>query len=249
MKNNLPLGLSQFRRFVHARFSPEEVLGLHLTLGILILIGASWLFAAIAEDVVNKEQLTEIDVDVTQAVQSRASRALTTAMLVITHAHSTPAGFLIASLIVAYFLRNRLKSWALAFSLSVGGGMLLNVSLKNLFQRARPTFDDPILTFTSYGFPSGHTMLATTLYGVLCVFLISRVRSWLLRLLAIIVAALLIGLVGFSRIYLGAHYLSDVMAAMVEGLAWVALCLTAVHTMRRWKEQRQNKADEFMDRV
>jgi undecaprenyl-diphosphatase len=241
--------LAKLKKFLHARFSPDDVLGLHLTLGIVVLIGSSWLFAAIAEDIINQEQLSEIDVQVTQAVQSHASRGLTTAMLIITHIHSTPGGILIASVIVAYFLRNRLESWALAFSLSVGGGMLLNVSLKNLFQRARPIFDNPILTFTSYGFPSGHTMLATTLYGALCVFLISRVRSWHWRLLAILVAAILIGLVGFSRIYLGAHYLSDVLAAMVEGLAWVALCLTAVHTRRRWKEQRQNKADKFLETV
>jgi membrane-associated phospholipid phosphatase len=241
--------LTQIKRFLHARFSAEDVLGLHLTLGIVILLAASWLFAAIAEDVVNQEQLSEIDVEVTQAVQAYASRTLTTVMLVITHTHSTIGGILISSAIVAWFLRNRLKSWALAFSLSVGGGMLLNVSLKNLFQRARPTFDNPILTFTSYGFPSGHTMLATTLYGALCVFIISRVRSWFGRLLAFLVAAFLIGLVGFSRIYLGAHYLSDVLAAMVEGLAWLALCLTAVHTKRRWTQQRKTKADKYLETI
>jgi undecaprenyl-diphosphatase len=143
--------------------------------------------------------------------------------------------------VVASLLRKRLKTWALAFSLSVAGGMLLNVLLKGLFERARPTFDTPILTLTSYSFPSGHTMLATTLYGALCAFVLSQVRGWPLRSLTIVAASSMIALVGFSRIYLGAHYLTDVLAAMLEGLAWLALVLTAIHTRRRWRERRQNR--------
>lgn len=162
-------------------------------------------------------------------------------MLIITHLHSTLGGTLITLAVVAWFLRQRLKTWALVFSLSVGGGMLLNVLLKNLFQRARPTFDVPILTLTSYGFPSGHTMLATTLYGALCAFIVSRVRSWFLRVVTVVVAACLIALVGFSRIYLGAHYVSDVLGAIVEGLAWVTLVLTVTHTRRRWKERTHTR--------
>lgn len=229
------------RRFLHARFSAEDALGLHLTLGILILLGASWLFGAIAEDVVNQERLSVFDIRVTQAVQTHASRSLTTGMLIVTHLHSTLGGTVMALVIVACFIRKRLITWALAFSVSVGGGMLLNVLLKNVFQRARPTFDNPILTLTSYGFPSGHTMLATTLYGALCAFIVSRVRGWFWRFVAIAAAAILIGLVGFSRIYLGAHYLSDVLAAMVEGLAWLTLCLTAIQTRTRWKGRRQKR--------
>ncbi len=230
----------QLRRFFLARFSAEDVLGLHLTLGIAIIIGATALFNQIAEFAVYRE-LNEIDRQVTQMVQDFASRSLTIVMLVITHAHSTIVATPIAVAIFFYFVKKRLRSWALIFSLTVGGGMLLNVLLKNLFQRARPTFEIPILTLTSYGFPSGHTMLATTFYGALCVFIVSTVNLWYWRLLAMLGAALLIGLVGFSRIYLGAHYLSDVLAAMLEGLAWLTLCVTAVHTMSRWRKERRNR--------
>jgi len=83
------------------------------------------------------------------------------------------------------------------------------------------------------GFPSGHTMMATIIYGFLAIWLILRIGSWPWRFLIAAVAILLVFLVALSRMYLGAHYLSDVLAAMAAGTAWVALCLTAVETLRR----------------
>jgi len=228
------------KHFLQARLSPEGVLGLNLTIGALVLVAATLLFSAIAEDVVNKERLTVIDVKVSDVVHHHTRAPLTAAMLVFTNIHSSLGISIITLLVVAYLVRHKLRAWALALALSVFGGMLLNVVLKNLFHRARPHFDDPILTLSSYGFPSGHTMMATTLYGALCALMVSHVRGWLWRMVTILAAAFLIGLVGFSRIYLGAHYLSDVLAAMVEGLAWLALCLTAVGTMQRWRRKKAN---------
>ena len=117
--------------------------------------------------------------------------------------------------------------------LAVFGGMLLNFVLKHVFVRQRPHFDDPLLTLTTYSFPSGHTLTATVFYGTLCalVMALGTPRSW--RVLAIIVAGVMILLVGFSRIYLGAHFLSDVLAAVAEGLAWLAFCLLAVGELKR----------------
>jgi undecaprenyl-diphosphatase len=76
-------------------------------------------------------------------------------------------------------------------------------------------------------------MMATTIYGFMAVYLILRTpsRSW--RFFIVTTAILLVFSVALSRIYLGAHYLSDVLAAMAAGIAWVALCLTTVETLRR----------------
>jgi membrane-associated phospholipid phosphatase len=114
---------------------------------------------------------------------------------------------------------------------------LLNRYLKLVFYRPRPHFDDPLLAFTGYSFPSGHTMAATVLYGILAVLLMTKVKRKRFKVLVAISAGLLIALVGFSRMYLGAHYLSDVLGAVAEGLAWMSLCLTAVYSVRR---QRNN---------
>jgi len=229
-------GLKQFLR---ARLSREEVLGLHLTVGAVTLIAATWLFSVIAEDIINKEQLSTWDVEISNTIHAHATRSVTIAMLIITNLHSTVTVGIFASAITIYFLRRRLKDWALTFALSVYGGLVLNVMLKDIFQRARPHFDDPIVTLTSYSFPSGHTIVATTFYGALCAFVVSRVHGWAWRVLAIVVALFMIALVGFTRIYLGAHYLSDVLGAMTEGVFWLSLCLTGVHTMRRWRVKRR----------
>lgn len=121
------------------------------------------------------------------------------------------------------------------------GGMLLNVWLKAVFQRARPHFDDPLLVIDSYSFPSGHTMAATVFYGALAAIIFTRVTDWRWRCVIIFGATFMIALVGFTRIYLGVHYLSDVAAAMIEGAAWLTISLTAFQTVRRRSRLKQNE--------
>jgi undecaprenyl-diphosphatase len=218
--------------FVQARLSARGCLGLRLMFGALVLIGATWIFAAIGEDVWNLEPLTLIDAQFSAWLHAHTTVSLTRALLIITNLHSTIGVSIITLTAAIYLSWRRERYWLLALCLSVFGGMLLNLLLKSMFHRVRPHFDDPILTLSSYSFPSGHTMMATVLYGTLAMFAVSKTESWLWRLLAIIVAALLILLVGFSRVYLGAHYLSDVLGAMVEGLGWLGFCLTAVAMMQ-----------------
>jgi undecaprenyl-diphosphatase len=110
--------------------------------------------------------------------------------------------------------------------------MLLNVLMKHAFGRARPMFAEPMLTLTTYSFPSGHVAAATLFYGLLAAFMVTRIEAWRWRLLVTLMAFLIVVLVGLSRIYLGVHYLSDVLAAFAEGIAWLAICLTAMHSLK-----------------
>jgi undecaprenyl-diphosphatase len=222
--------------FLQARLSPQGYLGLHLTVGALVLIGSAWLFGGIAEDVVHGDPLAVIDVKVSQWLHTRMAPPLTTAMLVITQLGSTLFVTGAALIMSVYLLWRRHWYAFLTILLAVPGGMVLNVLLKSAFHRHRPSFNDPILTLTSYSFPSGHTMAATVLYGVLATFAVRVIEAWRWRVLAVLIAGLVILLVGFSRIYLGAHYLSDVLAALAEGLAWLAVCITAAETIRRRKQ-------------
>ena len=111
--------------------------------------------------------------------------------------------------------------------------MGINVLLKNLFGRARPGWADAVLADS--GFPSGHTMMATILYGFVATYLILQIRSWHARFLIAIMTISLVLLIALSRMYLGAHYLSDVLGAVAAGVAWAALCLTAVEFLHRYR--------------
>jgi undecaprenyl-diphosphatase len=111
--------------------------------------------------------------------------------------------------------------------------MLLDLLLKFAFHRECPSFANSFLIFNGYCFPSGHTIAATLLYGVLAVFAVIALEARRWRVGAVLSAFVLVLVVGFSRIYLGARYLSDVMGAAAAGVAWLFLCLTAVDTLRR----------------
>jgi membrane-associated phospholipid phosphatase len=111
--------------------------------------------------------------------------------------------------------------------IAVPGGMLLNEWLKVLVHRHRPFVDGPFVDWSGYSFASGHTIGATLLYGQLLLFALPALKTRHWRMLTVACASLLILLVGFSRIALGAHFLTDVLGAIFFGVMWLALCLVA----------------------
>jgi len=189
----------------------------------------------ISEDVRDGEPLTITDVRFSNWLHTHGSPPLTKAMWIITSLHASVVVCAFAVIIGLFLWRRRQRFWVLAFWLSVFGGLLLNNILKLAFHRARPRFDDAVQMLTTYSFPSGHTMIATVFYGSLAAFVSGNSKSWPLRILAVMIAIASILLVAFSRIYLGAHYLSDVLGAMAEGIAWIALTLTALYYF--WKRE------------
>jgi undecaprenyl-diphosphatase len=102
--------------------------------------------------------------------------------------------------------------------------MLLNEWIKVLVHRHRPFVDGPFVDWSGYSFASGHTIGATLLYGQLLLFVLPVIKSKRRQRFAILFAAMLVMLVGFSRIALGAHYLSDVIAAIFLGSLWLMIC-------------------------
>ncbi|MTW06016.1 phosphatase PAP2 family protein [Pseudoduganella ginsengisoli] len=233
---------SRVLRFIEARLAPDTEFGLHLTAGVLIIAIAAVLFAGLAGDVVRLSGLAAFDAQVSHWLHGYASspdwRALTVLMLVLTHAHSV-AGMVVLTGALAWLLwRRRERYWLLALLLSVPGGMLLNVLVKHLFQRARPAFDDPLVNLATYSFPSGHTSSATLLYGLLASYLVMQARQRHTRVVAVLACAAMVLLVGASRMYLGAHYPTDIAGAMLEGAGWLAVCITGVSTWRRRREGR-----------
>jgi undecaprenyl-diphosphatase len=140
---------------------------------------------------------------------------------------------LILFALVVFFVWKRWWPSLVTLMVAVPGGMLLNECVKILVHRHRPFVDGPFVDWSGYSFASGHTIGATLLYGQLLLFVLPvlKARHW--RLLCIISAMSLVILVGFSRIALGAHFLTDVLAAMIFGIIWLMLCMIAGKPMGR----------------
>ena len=228
-------------RFLRARLSPEGYLGLHLTIGLLVIVAAGWWFADIAEDMSRNAATRALDDNVKAWFVVHATPPLTTISRFVSFFGSV--GFLSsASVATAVVLAIRRSFYRLlALGLAAGGGALLNIALKHMFHRQRPVLENPLVTLSSYGFPSGHTMGATLFYGVLALIITYWMRSWSHRVLTGWLAALVIALIGASRVYLGAHYFTDVIGAVAVGLAWLAFSWTGVETLRRWRARLVDK--------
>ncbi len=224
---------ARLTRFIEARLSPGGEFGLHLSAGMLLLALATAIFGDLAEDVMNQEAITLLDLRVARWLHLHAFEPMTGFMLGVSQLHSVIGATLLVAVFALWLWRRQARYWLLALLLCVPGGMLLNVLLKYVFQRSRPVFDQPLVTLMSYSFPSGHTAAATLLYGLLASYLVVEHRRAAVLVWSLPGCVLMVLLVATSRLYLGAHYLSDVLAAMAEGVAWLAICLTAMSTLRR----------------
>ncbi len=197
-----------------------------------IALLAAFLFAWLAESVVEHET-TNFDSTVRAMVHPYASPVLTRVMFAISFMGS---GGLIASALLAFalFRHVRWRRAAIWLGVTLAGALVLDLALKYAFHRARPVpFFGPIPL--TYSFPSGHSLFSFCFYGVLAGLLAGRVRSLLLRGLIWLLAAWLVMAIGLSRIYLGVHYPSDVIAGYLTGTIWAA---TMVAFDRLWRQKK-----------
>ena len=208
------------------------------------MVGAGFLFGMLAVDVIKAGEITVVDVQVANWFHAHATPPVTQFMLLVTDVHGTFGILALCLLFAFHLIRAKALQWLLTVVVAVPVGMLLNVVLKHAFQRARPSFDDPLLTLTTFSFPSGHAAGATLFYGVLAAYLICKVKPWRWRIFIALLAVVMIAAVGLSRIYLGVHYLSDVLAAVAASGVWLAFSLTAITTWRR-RRMIQNTGETF----
>jgi membrane-associated phospholipid phosphatase len=199
------------------------------------------LFSDLAEDLLEKDSIVVVDQAVAIILRYVATPTLTTFFLVISMLGSAeifaPLGLVVAMM---YGWQRRwlhVGTWLSALV----GGVLLNQLLKELFARSRPTLPDPLLTEVGYSFPSGHAMTSLIVYGVLAYFAVLALSNWGDRAAVILGTALLVLLIGFSRMYLGVHYFSDVVAGYAAGGVWLSSLITGMEAIRRRKLQLARK--------
>ncbi len=225
-------------RWLLRRLTPGQYLGLHLTVGLLVAGGSLWLFGGLVEDLLTGDPIVRFDRVVDDYLHSHATPHLTTFFLVVTAFGSTVAIVILGVVVAALLARSRLWTLLWTWIAAMAGSALFDWLLKGIFQRPRPHFAHPLLVEGNYSFPSGHAMESFVVYGMLAYLaVVLWLRSWEARVAVVCGAALLVVLIGFSRMYLGVHYFSDVVAGYAAGGVWLSALITGAETMRRGSKQ------------
>jgi undecaprenyl-diphosphatase len=139
---------------------------------------------------------------------------------------------------VALLLRDRSR-WAMYLGLTVVFGGLLNRILKEYFERQRPDLAEAIRSATGYSFPSGHAMGSTLVFGALTYIALRQFQTWRERSASLALAISTVLAISLSRIYLGVHWVTDVVAGIAAGVVWVIFATVAYEASRRIRNARR----------
>lgn len=244
--NNVAGPASRISRFLRGRQVPA-FLGPHrqdslILVGFLVVAIALFGFVKLASEVVEGDT-TAFDKQVLRSLRTAADPGvpigpgwLKTAMVDFTALGGVAVLTLITALAVGYLLASRKRATAGFVILSVAGGAILSAGIKSLFLRARPEIVPHLVDVTSASFPSGHAMNSSIVYLTLAVLLARAEDRRSIQLYLITIAIVLALLIGTTRVYLGVHWPTDVLAGWSVGAIWAAFCsLVAKQLQRRRK--------------
>ncbi|RUT89858.1 MULTISPECIES: phosphatase PAP2 family protein [unclassified Mesorhizobium] len=169
------------------------------------------------------------------------------AMRDITSLGSGSVLVLIVTAVIVYLLLIRRTATALFIFVAVAGGQVLSSLLKAGIDRPRPELVSHLVNETTLSFPSGHAMLSAVTYLTLGALAARFLPGRTTKIYVLSLAVLTTLLVGISRIYLGVHWPSDVLAGWCAGFVWAMLCWLAARAWQRWRGQHPNGDDEAGD--
>ena len=157
---------------------------------------------------------------------------LVTALKVLSTIGSAVVYFPLFAAIAAWLAWRRLPRLALFAVVTVAGSAVLNALVKLVVHRTRPVIADPVAHANGMSFPSGHAQSAIVAWAVLLLVFLPVLRGpW--RPVAVVVAIAMVLAIGFARVALGVHFLSDVLAGYALGAAWVAAMIASFNAWRR----------------
>jgi undecaprenyl-diphosphatase len=192
-----------------------------IALALAVAGAAAFAFAHIAEDYLTNDPLARWDVSFARWLAGERSAVGTDAFGVLTFLGSPAVVLAIAAVACVVLYRRRELADAALLPLVLAGAELLNLVLNLSFHRPRP--EVAFVDLDTYSFPSGHAMASTAAYGALAYLAWGPLPALGARVLLAAGAAVLVGLICFSRLYLGVHYLSDVLAGIAGGAFWLAV--------------------------
>ncbi len=203
------------------------------------LVAGTWLFIGIA-GLVGQGSTEQFDEAILRAFrnpndlsQPLGRKSIQEAVRDLTALGSMAVLGLASGVVGGFLLLTRKYAALLLLAAAMGGGLLLNKCLKLYFSRPRPDYVTPLQHVDSYSFPSGHALLASVIYLTLGALLARFVATKSLRIYIISIAVLLAFIVGVSRVYLGVHYPTDVLAGWTAGLLWAIICWLVARALQR----------------
>ncbi len=212
---------------------------LALLTGALVLVALGWTFVEIADEVIEGET-KELDDRILMALRDRDNPAdlIGPPWLEEMGRDMTAVGGVlvlttVTAAVVGFLLIQRKHHAALFLAAATGGALVVSLALKSSFNRPRPDVVPHLSSVMTSSFPSGHSMLSAAVYLTLGAMLARMSEQKRLKLYFLGVAMLLTLLVGLSRVYMGVHYPTDVLAGWTIGLAWALLCWLAARWLQR----------------
>jgi undecaprenyl-diphosphatase len=209
-------------------------LKMQLTWAFFVSLLSAISFGAIAL-LVTDHKVVQFDREIISFIQGLETPTLTNIMKLFTF---VGGGFpvVVVTLIILVFLYKVLhhRSELILFIGVVVGSVILNETLKLIFKRARPVLHR-IIDANGFSFPSGHSMAAFSLYGVVAFLLWRHISTALGRSMLIVISIVMIIMIGISRIYLGVHYPSDVLGGFLASGSWLAI---SIWYYQRYQERR-----------
>jgi membrane-associated phospholipid phosphatase len=225
----------KIRDFVY-RIPLVQQLGFQLIIGLIISLACLGGFAAITEDVLEQERIVEVDLSIANALHEAATPISTSIYKIISWA-GMPGLWTLSIIVGLLFIRRKQRLHLAILVIGLVGGVLLNNLLKLLVARQRPTFINPFVIEQNFSFPSGHAMMSFIGYGLFAYFIWNSIANRYWRIVLIFAVSLLVILIGISRMTLGAHYLSDVVAGFAAGGVWLTACIIGIESIERRKRE------------
>ena len=225
--------MSAVRDRVQRRLDPDERYGLRVTLFAVAFLLVAIPFGLLLDQVQSNGSLIRLDTSAARHLHDwvRGSDDLVRELQILTFFGSPVWFYVIVTPAVVWVWRRGHVRLAVFLVVTTLGGGLLDTIVKEAVGRPRPSLVEPVATAHGKSFPSGHAMSSTVAYGsLLLVFLPAIGRRY--RPIVITGTVLLVAAIGFSRLALGVHYITDVLGGYVLGLAWLAASVAAFSTWR-----------------
>jgi len=216
----------KFINFIKNRFNTKRQTGLYLTIGVVLASSLIYAFLNLVEDLFDASDLLIFDKHILNIIEALRAPILNKIMLFITYLGNSE--IVIIPFFIVLIILIILRKWRYFYSLLISfiGGEIFVYITKNVIGRQRPSVINALTLEKDFSFPSGHSYIAIAFYGLVIYFIFKILKSKVLKYFTLSIGIILILALGFSRLYLGVHWPSDVLASFASSAALLTMIIT-----------------------